>query len=368
MNITRRTLLTVPLAAATVAALLSIPSTAGAQDDLPNLCTPGRTAAQPTNYSLPVVARGSDGTLQYSFRAAAPSGALPPFVSTGLQITGDPVSTLSFFVARGTDDQLRYAQYRFDGTVSPFQAAPGLQLAGDPSAVELDIPGVTGFQVFARGQDGTVYTNRITTDGPSGWTNLGNLVVTSDITIRYRGNLGGVRTTRVLARGTDGRVYHANFTGGTPVNWTPLGDLQATSNIALSNSGAFTFARDQAVVRGADNAVWVYDLDGGGPWRSLGGSITSDPAAASDSAGILRVYARGLDNALYVNTLPPGSSWTGFASLGGAITSNPSAYFGFNTFRAQVVARGTDNALYANTIPLTADTFSGYVRVAGTLC
>jgi hypothetical protein len=363
---TRRILLAVP-ALAVAATLLASPSTANAQDDsgdLPNLCTPGR----PSGDNASVVARGSDGTLLFSYREAPQSGALRPFISTGLQITGDPVVQGVFVAARGGDDQLYYARYQFDGTVSPFQVAPGLQLSGDPSAVTLDTPGVLGFRVFARGQDGTVYTNQITADGPSGWTSLGDFAVTSDITTRYRGNIGGLRTTRLLARGTDGRAYQATFTGSTPVTWTPLGDLHATSNIAVANSGAFTLARDQAVVRGPDNAVWVYDLDGGGPWRSLGGSITSDPAAASDSTGTLRVYARGLDNALYVNSLPFGSSWSGFASLGGAITSNPSAYFGFNSFRAQVVAVGTDNALYVNTIPLTGDAFSGYVRVGGTLC
>lgn len=356
-------------ALAVAAALLAGPSTAAAQDEpgeLPDLCTPGRTPAGSGPGTI--VARGSDGTLQYSVRAPAPGGALAPFVSTGLPIVGDPVFSGSFVVARGTDDQLYYARYRFEGAFDAFQVAPGLQLSGEPSPVPLDIPGVLGIQVYARGQDGTVYTNRITSGGPSGWTSLGGFVATSDITTRYRGNLGGVPTTRLLARGSDGRAYQAIFTGTTPVSWAPLGDLQVTSNIAVSNSGAFTSARDQAVARGPDSAVWVYDLDGGGPWNSIGGTATSDPAAASDSVGTLRVYARGVDNALHVNTLRFGSSWSGFTSLGGAIASNPSAYFGFNTFLAQVVAVGTDNALYVNTIPLASDTWSGYVRIDGQLC
>lgn len=51
---TRRTMLTVP-ALAIAATLLASPSTASAQDvseDLPNLCTPGRTSADPRSTFL----------------------------------------------------------------------------------------------------------------------------------------------------------------------------------------------------------------------------------------------------------------------------------------------------------------------------
>jgi hypothetical protein len=53
-------------------------------------------------------------------------------------------------------------------------------------------------------------------------------------------------------------------------------------------------------VRGGDNALWhKWFQNGWSGWESLGGYLTSSPAAASWSYGRIDVFVRGGDNALW---------------------------------------------------------------------
>ncbi|WP_208750680.1 hypothetical protein, partial [Bradyrhizobium daqingense] len=62
-------------------------------------------------------------------------------------------------------------------------------------------------------------------------------------------------------------------------------------------------------------------------WASLGGQITSDPAAIANSDGRLEAFARGTDNALWHiwQDKPHSGPWSGWASLGGVLLSDPLA-------------------------------------------
>ena len=61
----------------------------------------------------------------------------------------------------------------------------------------------------------------------------------------------------------------------------------------------------------------------GGPWSgwaSLGGEITSSPVVTSDADGRLEVFARGTDNALWhMWQTAPNNGWSSWASLGGIL-------------------------------------------------
>ena len=74
-------------------------------------------------------------------------------------------------------------------------------------------------------------------------------------------------------------------------------------------------------VRGNDNAVWQRTRDSGGQWggwTTLGGLITSPPAAVSADPGAVTVFARGIDDALWVsNDGGGGVRW--WSSLGGVL-------------------------------------------------
>jgi len=125
-------------------------------------------------------------------------------------------------------------------------------------------------------------------------------------------------------------------------NWLPR-----VSGVACNSDG-----RLEVFGIGTDNALWHtwQAAPHSGPWSgwaSLGGVITSDPAVFDNSDGRLEVFARGTDNALWHiwQTAPHSGPWSGWASLGGVITSDP-AVFDNSDGRLEVFARGTDNALW----------------------
>ena len=58
-------------------------------------------------------------------------------------------------------------------------------------------------------------------------------------------------------------------------------------------------------------------------WQSLGGAVTSNPTAATDAGGTFALV-RGPDNALWVQHFN-GSTWSGWQSLGGGLSTDPAA-------------------------------------------
>jgi hypothetical protein len=84
--------------------------------------------------------------------------------------------------------------------------------------------------------------------------------------------------------------------------------------------------------RGTDNALWHIwqTAPHTGPWSgwaSLGGGITSDPVAIDNSDGRLEVFARGSDDALWHiwQKAPHTGPWSNWASLGGRLINDPIA-------------------------------------------
>ena len=76
-------------------------------------------------------------------------------------------------------------------------------------------------------------------------------------------------------------------------------------------------------VRGTDDALWHKWWDGSSwsGWESLGGVLTSAPAAVSWGNNRIDVFVRGTDNALHHKWWAGG--WSGWESLGGVLTSAP---------------------------------------------
>jgi hypothetical protein len=70
-------------------------------------------------------------------------------------------------------------------------------------------------------------------------------------------------------------------------------------------------------VRGADGAMWEQAWENGGwqPWRSVGGSFTSGPAAASPFPGRVELYGRAPDGRIHI-AIREGRNWGPWASLG----------------------------------------------------
>ena len=81
-------------------------------------------------------------------------------------------------------------------------------------------------------------------------------------------------------------------------------------------------------------------------WESIGGVVTSGPAATLNQAGGLVVFARGADNAIWhtwQNQID--GDWNSWESLGGTWTGGAAAAL-YRDGRLNVFARGTDNAIW----------------------
>jgi hypothetical protein len=114
-------------------------------------------------------------------------------------------------------------------------------------------------------------------------------------------------------------------------------------------SGPSTVYDGNAIVifgQGTDNQLWVVSCPSVtvcGPWRPLGGVITSKPGAVGKSRMIYSVYARGTDGAVWGRDYNFG--WGGWYKVGGQVlagTGPAAAYLG-GTY---VMVAGTDKQLY----------------------
>lgn len=170
----------------------------------------------------------------------------------------------------------------------------------------------------------------------------------------------GVNRLDVFARGVDGTLKHKIYNGRWS-SWQSLGGAISSGPAAVSRSAGHidVFARGmsgEVRQRSYSNGVW-------GAWKSLGGSITGEPAVSSWGSNRLDVFVRGGGNAIY-HKYWNGSSWNGsWGNLGGTLSSSPTAVsWGAN--RIDVFARGGNNALYQKT---WSGSWSGWASRGGTL-
>ena len=145
-----------------------------------------------------------------------------------------------------------------------------------------------------------------------------------------------------FVRGTDNAVYWNYLQAGSGwTGWSSLGGF-VTSDPAATSWGAGNFA---VFARGTDNQIWWNRREGTAwtGWQAVGGYATSGPAVASTGAGRIDLVVRGIDNGLYHNRYVHGSGWTGFAPVGGTASSDP-ALVATDGGRLDLVVRGIDGA------------------------
>jgi len=175
----------------------------------------------------------------------------------------------------------------------------------------------TSVDLFVRGANGAIYWKH-SNDGttwPSTSVDLGGYATSDPAAVVW--SEPAASYTAVFVRGGDGALWE-RFTsnGGTTwSSWYSLGgQLLAGTGPAACSWIAGTSCSVGAFVIGTDHALWWKNL-GGTSWASLGGYLTSSPAAVSLGNGNAYVFARGGDNFLwegaYINNI-----WT-WASVGG---------------------------------------------------
>jgi len=109
--------------------------------------------------------------------------------------------------------------------------------------------------------------------------------------------------------------------------WTGWGDLGGTltSNPAAAVNSSHRL--EVFAVGGGQHMFhkWITETGDWSAWSSMGGEFTSDPAAVLNTFGKLEVFARATNDELYHAWLEDDGSWSSWSSLGGKLTSEPTA-------------------------------------------
>ena len=353
----RRTVTALALGA--VAGLLPLVSAGAAHaDDIPGLNTPQVAYDGTSRPAKGVAARGTDGALLYAARSG---DGFAPFRSLGGVIVGDPSATATpngvELYARGTDDRVYLNTITPSGAATGYSVIPGLAVTGEVESVMPRGEPVGTVRLFARGQDGAVWTNVRRNGSWVGWTSLGGFV-TSDILATRQ--LLTAANVRIFVRGSDNRVYFTEIGPNGFSGFKVAGDLRVTSNLAGVED--FPINAGEVFARGEDNRVYRYLV--GRTWEPVTGvTATSDIAVSTRT-----LYVRGPDNAIYANPRSIlDNSFLGFRRVSGEVTGNPAAFAlqpngGPET--QFLLARQPSGALGLSTGP-QGGPYGGYTPIAG---
>ena len=151
----------------------------------------------------------------------------------------------------------------------------------------------------------------------------------------------------------DGFGYSAPISRSDP--FVPLGDGPAAASAGTGVEDAFA--------RGGDDALWTQHFNGSSwsGWASLGGIITGAPGAASMAPGIEDVFVRGADDALWTNHFN-GTIWSGWTTLGGILKTAPGVVSS-SPGTLDVFVAGADDALWTN--HFNGSAWSGWTSLGG---
>ena len=281
---------------------------------IPSLPSAGRRAYRAAALVAAVLIGGS---------LAAVAGAGP-----ALARTPDPAPGVTMGAAAPSASSVLLAYTGTDGAVYLRNVASGVvtglggRLVGGPAVVQTP----TGLAVFGRGTDNALWwTHQVTGLVWSSWQSLGGVITSQPAAAA--GATAGSGPLVALARGTNGALWtRVRAANGTWSGWHSLGGvlLPGTGPAAVTALGNVVIA-----VTGTNHHVWLY-----GPlgmqvfgFIDFGGVTSSTPGITATSVPVsVPVFARGTDNALWykVSALPVGNP-AGWTSLGGRLTTGPAA-------------------------------------------
>jgi thiol-disulfide isomerase/thioredoxin len=150
----------------------------------------------------------------------------------------------------------------------------------------------------------------------------------------------------LFAKGTGDAVWWKHWTGTTWTASTSLGGILTSPPAATSPGNGLI----DVFVRGTDGVLYEKTTtNGGGSWSnwiSLGGQILpgTGPAVCTRGLNSLDVFVQGTDHVLYYKQWD-GTTWSGWKSLGPGLTSSPGVTSQANG-KIDVFVRGTDNAIW----------------------
>jgi hypothetical protein len=266
-------------------------------------------------------AQGSSTNVQAPTVVGAPVGAGAP---AACSVNGTP--SLDLFI-RGADNYL-YLKTSTDGTAWPSGATSlGGVLTSSPAATVRDTNTVT---VFARGSDGAIWYRDSKNAGVSfgNWVSIGGAVAAN--TGPAVCSWGGGRLD-VFVQGTNSGMYHKSWTDQKGWSgWDYLGGVLTSAPAATATSDGNQIG---VFVRGNDGGVWYRHYDASsswGSWTSVGGQVLAgtSPAAFNWGSRLIGWFVTGATNQhLFYSweQFTPGGQTSGYADLGGYLTSSPGA-------------------------------------------
>jgi exo-beta-1,3-glucanase (GH17 family) len=250
-------------------------------------------------------------------------------------ITSDPTAAIDSLdkvhvLVKGSDNAL------WDDVLGSGWVCLGGYITSNPSAA---LSQDNKLMVVVKGGDNALWQKDLSTGS---WSGMGGAIASNPQAILDKDG-----KMHVMVRGSDGALWD-NVAGV----WQSRGGIITSDAMPLvpdiSESHLYTF------VRGGDGSLWKNTLDtntGTASWQNLGGYISfadgsnpykGNPEPVMDSNGKVNVLVRGGDGALWNNI---NCNWF---SLGGYITSNPSAINDPVSHLLKIAARGGDNALWLN--------------------
>src|SRR4051794_23403347 len=150
----------------------------------------------------------------------------------------------------------------------------------------------------------------------------------------------------VFARGSDGAIWTTALVNGSWTGWVSLGGYSTSAPAAIARRG--TNYLDLAI-RGGDNTMYLDTYvpgSGWSGWSGLGGGVAAAPPLESQADGVLDIYGRGTDGAVYERGWS-GSAWSDWINLSGGIVGAPAAV-NKQPKDVDVYVRGAGNAVYQN--------------------
>ncbi|MBN1657792.1 MAG: hypothetical protein JXA93_05290 [Anaerolineae bacterium] len=170
---------------------------------------------------------------------------------------------------------------------------------------------------------------------------------------------GGVDKLRAAVQGYDGGLWINTYDGAWGT-WSPLGGNPSSAPAVAGGAGV----ADVYYLDTGGELLRIDTVNGLTETETLGAppgiGLTLDPAAAQWGTRT-DVFVRRADNALW-HRARQGGAWSAWESLGGFLTSSPAAAWSSSS-RLDVVARGYDGALWQRTYNGGAELALGTRRV-----
>jgi len=287
------------------------------------------------NHEVELFILGADKTVWHKKATNRNSTQFTAFSSLGGRFSSGPTAVtdsegLIHIFARGVDRALWHKMQDKTGVFQDWVSLGGT-LTSSPEAL-LDSEGL--IHVFGRGMNRALLHKHTVVNETyhitwSPWESLGGNLASAPRAVALDNS---VNFLEIFARAADKGLWRKQQTLDTdnleePVKWSvweQLGGVFASGPAATVNS----YGNVDLFGRATDKAIWhkqqVNTKDEGGEqwtaWESLGGIVSTSPAVAREEEGLVHVFARGVDRAIWAKYQVRGAnntvSWTPWYSLG----------------------------------------------------